>query len=75
MFDTALGTCGIVYRSVEEAGVVHILLPGSRKEIKSQISALFPGSKEATSLKITELITEITHYLNGAPTMFTSRPP
>ncbi len=75
MFDTAYGTCGVVYRSVEEAGVVHILLPGSKKEIKSKISTLYPGSREATSSIITELITEITHYLNGTPTMFTSRPP
>ena len=72
LFDTALGTCGVVYKSIEEAGVVQILLPGSKREIKSQISSLYPGSKEATSSIITELITDITHYLNGAPTTFTT---
>lgn len=72
LFDTALGTCGVVYKSIEEAGVVRILLPRSKKEIKSLISSRYPGSKEATSSKITELITEITHYFNGAPTMFTT---
>lgn len=71
MFDTTLGTCGVVYRSAEAPGVVHILLPGSKNEIKSQISALYPGSKEATSPKINELITEITHYLKGASITFT----
>ncbi|TET09662.1 MAG: methylated-DNA--[protein]-cysteine S-methyltransferase [Candidatus Thorarchaeota archaeon] len=72
MFDTAYGTCGVVYRSVEEAGVVHIFLPGSKKEIKSRISILFPESKETTSPKIAEIITDITHYLNGTPTTFTT---
>ncbi len=72
LFDTAFGTCGIVYKRIEDAGVVQILLPGSKREIKSQISSLYPGSKEATSSNTTELITEITHYLNGAPTTFTT---
>ena len=72
LFDTAFGTCGVVYKRIEDAGVVQILLPGSKREIKSQISSLYPGSKEATSSKITELITEITLYLNGAPTSFTT---
>lgn len=73
MFDTALGTCGVVYKSIDAQGVVHILLPGLRNEIKSQISGLYPGSKEATptSPKINELITEITDYLKGAPVTFT----
>ena len=71
MFDTALGTCGVVYRSAEALGVVHILLPGSKNEIKSQISALSPGSKETTSHKINEMVAEITHYLNGVPITFT----
>ena len=70
IFETALGTCGIVYRSADTTEVVHILLPGSKKEIKSQISTQFPGSKESASLRINELITEITQYLNGAPITF-----
>jgi methylated-DNA-[protein]-cysteine S-methyltransferase len=71
-FDTALGTCGVVYKGTDEQEVVHILLPGLRNEIKSQISALFPGSEEATSTspKIKELITEITQYLKGEPISF-----
>jgi methylated-DNA-[protein]-cysteine S-methyltransferase len=72
MFDTELGTCGVIYRSTEAPEVVHILLPGSENEIRSQISALYPGSKEATSPKISELVTEITQYLKGIPTTFTT---
>ncbi|MHA2396353.1 MAG: methylated-DNA--[protein]-cysteine S-methyltransferase [Candidatus Thorarchaeota archaeon] len=72
MFDTALGTCGVVYKSAEVPGVVHILLPGPTNEIRSQISALYPGSREAASPKINEMITEITNYLNGNPIKFTT---
>ncbi len=70
MFDTALGTCGVVFRSADATGAVHIFLPRSKKEIKSQISTQFPGSKELTSPKISELITEIIQYLNGDPITF-----
>ncbi len=70
MFETALGICGIVYRNAEVTEVVHILLPESKNEIKSQISTQFPGSKESTSPKIDKLITEITQYLNGDPITF-----
>ena len=70
IFETSLGTCGIVYRSADTTEVVHILLPGSEKDIKSQISTQFPGSKELTSPKINELIAEIIQYLNGDPITF-----
>ncbi|MHA2057856.1 MAG: methylated-DNA--[protein]-cysteine S-methyltransferase [Candidatus Thorarchaeota archaeon] len=72
MFDTEFGTCGVVYRNTDAPEVIQILLPGLKNEIKSQISALYPGSKEATSPKINELITEITHYLRGNPITFTT---
>ena len=65
MFDTKLGTCGIIYRSVEDAGIVHILLPRSKKDIESRIRKLHPDSVEAESSKIQGLIKDIVRYLNG----------
>ncbi|MHA2179079.1 MAG: methylated-DNA--[protein]-cysteine S-methyltransferase [Candidatus Thorarchaeota archaeon] len=73
MFDTALGKCGVVFERTDAKEVGHIILPGLRNEIESQISGLYPGSKEATpsSPNINELISEITDYLNGAQVTFT----
>jgi methylated-DNA-[protein]-cysteine S-methyltransferase len=65
LFDTEYGTCGIVYRSVEDAGVVHILLPRSKKDTKSRIKKLYPESKDAESAKVQVLIDDITRYLSG----------
>ena len=65
LFDTEYGTCGIVYRSVEEAGVVHILLPRSKKDTESLIKKLHPESKQAKSEKVQGLIDDITRYLRG----------
>ena len=65
MFDTKLGTCGIIYRSVEDAGVVHILLPRSKKDIESRIKSLHPDSTEADSPKLQSLIKDLVQYLKG----------
>jgi methylated-DNA-[protein]-cysteine S-methyltransferase len=65
LFDTEYGACGIVYRSVEDAGIVHILLPRSKKDTKSRIKKLFPDSKEANSAKVQGLIDDITRYLKS----------
>jgi len=65
IFDTELGTCGVIYRSVEDAEIVHILLPDSKKDIESRIKTLHPGSKQAKSPKIQSLITDIVRYLKG----------
>ena len=65
LFDTEYGTSGIVYRSVEDAEVVHILLPRSKKDIESRIKKLYPGCIEAKSTKVLSLIDDITRYLAG----------
>ncbi len=65
LFDTEYGVCGIVYRSVEDAGVVHILLPHSKKDTESRIKRLHPESKEAESRKVQNLIDDISRYLRG----------
>lgn len=64
------GACGIIYRSVEDAGIVHILLPRTKKDIESQIRILYPDSKEANSSKIQGLINDITQYLKGEQVAF-----
>jgi methylated-DNA-[protein]-cysteine S-methyltransferase len=70
MFDTELGTCGIIYRSFEDAGIVHILLPGLKKEIESRIKTLYPDSIEADSPKIQGFIKAIVCYLKGEEVNF-----
>ncbi len=65
LFETAFGTCCIVYRCGDETKVVQILLPRTKKAIKSQISIQFPNSKESSSLEVNKLIFQITRYLAG----------
>jgi methylated-DNA-[protein]-cysteine S-methyltransferase len=65
LFDTALGTCGIIYRSVEDGGIVHILLPGKRKDVETRIKTLHPESTETQSSKVECLETDIIRYLSG----------
>ncbi len=69
-FDTKLGTCGIIYRSVEDAEIVHILLPRSKKEIESRIKTLHPNSTATDSPKVQGLINDIVRYLNGEQVTF-----
>ncbi|MFW9769567.1 MAG: methylated-DNA--[protein]-cysteine S-methyltransferase [Candidatus Thorarchaeota archaeon] len=71
LFETALGTCAVVFKTEESAEVIHILLPQSKKEIKSQISIQFPGSEESSHPEINTLISEIVKYLNGDEVLFT----
>jgi len=70
IFDTMFGTCGIIYRSIEDAGIVHILLPRSKKDIESRIRTLHPDSTEANSPKIQGLIQDIVRYLKGEQVTF-----
>ncbi|MFW9788938.1 MAG: methylated-DNA--[protein]-cysteine S-methyltransferase [Candidatus Thorarchaeota archaeon] len=65
LFDTAFGTFGIVYRSVEDGRIVHILLPRTKEETDSRIQGLFPGSREAHSPKVQGLIEDLIRYLKG----------
>jgi methylated-DNA-[protein]-cysteine S-methyltransferase len=73
MFDTELGTCGVVLVSPDAQEFFDINITGLRKDIKKQNYGLYPGSKEATptSPNINELISEITDYLEGAQVTFT----
>jgi methylated-DNA-[protein]-cysteine S-methyltransferase len=70
IFDTMFGACRIIYRSVEDAGIVHILLPRAKKDIESRIRILYPDSKEANSSKIQGLIQDIVRYLKGEQVTF-----
>ncbi|MFX1561579.1 MAG: methylated-DNA--[protein]-cysteine S-methyltransferase [Promethearchaeota archaeon] len=70
LFDTAFGTSGIIYRSVEDGGVVHILLPGSETDVKARIKTVYPESTETQSRKIQGLIRDIVRYLRGEPVKF-----
>ncbi|MFW9835364.1 MAG: hypothetical protein ACFFEK_15290, partial [Candidatus Thorarchaeota archaeon] len=65
LFDTALGICGIIFRSVDDGRIVHILLPGSQKDILTRIKKLHPESIEAHSPRIQGLVDGIVRYLNG----------
>lgn len=65
LFDTALGTCGILFRSVEDGRIVHILLPRSEKDILARVKELYLESTEARSPKTQDLTNDIVRYLNG----------
>ena len=65
LFDTDYGTCGIVYRSVEDAGIVRILLPRSKNDTEARVKQLYPDSRSAESAKVQILIDDITRYLRG----------
>jgi methylated-DNA-[protein]-cysteine S-methyltransferase len=69
-FDTKFGTCGILYRSIEDAGIVRILLPEPRNEIISRIKKLHTDVAEAESSKIQGVIKDIVRYLNGESVTF-----
>jgi methylated-DNA-[protein]-cysteine S-methyltransferase len=70
MFDTKLGACGIIYRNVEDAEIVHILLPQTKKDIESRIRTLHPDCTEAESPKVQGLIKDIVRYLKGEQVTF-----
>jgi methylated-DNA-[protein]-cysteine S-methyltransferase len=65
LFDTALGTCGIMFRSVDDGSIVHIFLPSSEKDILTRIRKLHPESIEGHSPRIQRLVDAIVRYLNG----------
>ncbi len=67
LFDTAFGTCGIIFRSVEDGEIVHILLPSTKKDVESRMMKLHPESIEAQSSKAQGLIDDIVRYLRGEP--------
>lgn len=66
LFDSAYGVCGIVYRNLEAPRVVHLLLPGTRNEVKSRILSMFPNCEQINSPQIDGLISDIVRYLDGA---------
>ncbi len=70
IFDTKFGTCGIIYRSIEDAGIVHILLPRSKKDIIARIKQLHTDATEAESSKIQGLSKAIVRYLKGERVTF-----
>ena len=65
LFDTAFGTCGMVFRSVEDGRVVQILLPRSENEVLTQVQNLHPDVTQAHSPKVQSLIKDIVRFLNG----------
>ena len=65
VFDSAYGKCAIVYRNKDNAGIVRILLPDSKRNIVSRIKVVYPDSKEAHSPKVHRLIKDINRYLDG----------
>ena len=65
VFDSAYGTCAIVYRDKDDAGIVRILLPDSKRDIVSRIEAEYPDSLEAYSPKVHRLIKDILRYFDG----------
>jgi methylated-DNA-[protein]-cysteine S-methyltransferase len=50
---------------VEDGRIVHILLPRTKKEVKSRIKKLHPDSIETQSPIIQDLIEDLVRYLNG----------
>ncbi|MFX1481952.1 MAG: methylated-DNA--[protein]-cysteine S-methyltransferase [Promethearchaeota archaeon] len=71
IFGTRFGTCGIIYKNGDAKQAIRILLPKSKKEIKSQIARLCPGVNKETSSTINGLISEISQYLEGKDIDFT----
>lgn len=70
LFDTAFGTSGIVFRSVEDGRVVHILLPGPERVVRERIKQQHPESTEAHSPRVQNLINDIVRFLEGKPITF-----
>ena len=65
LFDTAFGMSGMVFRSVEDGRIVHILLPRSERDTHVRIKKLYPVATEAASPKVQSLIKDIVRFLDG----------
>jgi methylated-DNA-[protein]-cysteine S-methyltransferase len=70
LFETALGFCGIVYRSVEDGKVIHILLPRTRHDTESRIEKLYPEAEEVSSTFVRGLTDDIVRFLSGEQVEF-----
>jgi methylated-DNA-[protein]-cysteine S-methyltransferase len=70
IFDTSLGSCGIVYRSVKQAEVVHIFLPQSEKENLNRLVSQYPSVRQADSPLIERLSENIVRFLEGEDVSF-----
>jgi methylated-DNA-[protein]-cysteine S-methyltransferase len=67
LFDTAFGTSGLVFRSVEDGRIVRIFLPRSKKDVVTRIKELHPDATETHSTKVQGLIEDIIRHIDGEP--------
>jgi methylated-DNA-[protein]-cysteine S-methyltransferase len=70
LFQTAMGTCGIVHRSSDTKKAVRIFLPDASQNLLSKIGDAFPGCTRGSSPDTSKLIEQIQEYFEGKKIKF-----